>query len=619
MRDVEYLRDSLGAPLQYSAERKGYFYSEGTYALPALLISESEKQTLSYLATEYSRSGATMGEKLAQLFQRIAGTLGQTGGGRHIARNLGLYDIPVVPLETAERGVYSALSEAIQDRYPIEFSYTNSRSVMSNRAVSPYKLFTKSSVNYLVGYCSGKRAVRIFRLSRISGVRRLDALFYLDPGFREKEYGEKEPFECKLPYKAQIALDVNMDPAMLKHSFKLLSDGKLEVEFKDASRLLTSLISLDIGFEILGPSWLRGRLEKKIALIGKKNFQWDIIRHTPPNILSAPNTKEGEMAKKIIEGAAMTHTWTSYVAAAEGCLRAAGLWQDETWKLMGLTGMGFHFIVHKELCPSSVTVYDWNGEHQDCMDRIGILTDTFSMVDDGKHNTLRDAQERAVEKIKESIGRGIPALVWAPTPILEFGIIKGYDDTDGVFFVEQCSGQPADPLLFENLGKSEVPILFYQIFLKKVPVDESQAIRQSLKFGLSEWEKEYHVSPDYYASGMKGYANFIGALEKGVLNEFGLGYLAVVYADSKNALMRYLDWVAVKPDAVKSMKNAATLYHKICEAWAEIAKLAPFSGSNNRGNVPLDKNSLPVILKLANEAFKREKEAMEEVRAAIQE
>jgi hypothetical protein len=327
---------------------------------------------------------------------------------------------------------------------------------------------------------------------------------------------------------------------------------------------------------------------------------------------------ERKMGKKIIEGAAMAHTWTSYIAAAEGCLRAAGLWKDETWKLMGLTGMGFHFIVHKELCPSSVTVYDWNSEHRDCMDRLGIVSETFSMMEDGRHNTFHDAQKRAAEAIKESIGRGIPALVWAPTSILEFGVIKGFDDADGVFFVEQCTGQLADPLLYENLGKSEVPIIFYQIFLKSVPVEESQAIQKSLKFGLSEWKKENHVSPDYYASGMKGYANFIGAVENGVFNEFGLGYLAAVYADSKSALAKYLDWVSARPGAAKSLAKSAVCYRKIADTWLEIAKLAPFSGMNNRGNTPLNKKNFPMILKLAKEAFEREKGAMEEIEAAVQ-
>lgn len=619
MRDMEYLRDSLGAPLQYSAEQKGYFYSESTYVFPALLISESEEQTLSYLATEYSRSGMAMGERLAQLFQRIAGTRSQSGESGDTPANLSLQDIPIVPLEPAESEVYSALSEAIVDRFQIEFRYTKARGTVSRRVVSPYKLFIKSSVHYLVGYCSYRHGIRVFRLNRISDIQQVDGPFYIDPGFREEEYSKEAPFEFKLPYKARIAIDGNMNPALLEHSFTRLSDGKLEIMFKDPSRLIASLMGLDSGFEILEPSWLRARLEKKIALIGEKNFKWDILCHTPSDNLSAPTRKEKEMAKKIIEGAVMEHnTWTSYIAAAEGCLRAAGLWEDETWKLLGFSGMGFHFIVHKELCPSSVTVYDWNGEHLDCMDRIGIVSETFSIMEDGRHNTLREARERAAEKIKESIERGVPALVWAPTSCLEFGIIKGYDDADGVFFVEECTGQPADPLLYENLGKSEVPILFYQIFFKKVPVDESQMILQSLQFGLSEWKKENHVSPDYYASGMKGYANFIGALEKGGFNEFGLGYLASVYMDSKNALAQYLDWVAARPDAAKSLMKAARYYKKISDAWMEIAKLAPFSGSNNRGNTPLDKRNFPAILKLANEAFAKEKEAMEEIGAAVQ-
>ncbi len=618
MRDIEYLRDSLGAPLNYSAERKGYFYGEDTYVLPSLLLSESEKQTLSYLATQYSRSGAELGERLAQLFQRIAGNQNRAGGSGNALRSGRLEDIPMVPLEPAERDAYSALSDAIADQYPIGFSYTNARGVSSRRDVSPYKLFRKSSVNYMVGYCSLKRGIRIFRLNRISSIRRTDTAFFLDPGFREEEYGAKEPFEFTLPYKARIAMDASMNPAILKHSFTRLPDGKIEVEFRDPSRLIASLMGLDAGFEILRPSWLREKLEKKIAWIGKKNFQWDIICHTPSDTLSSTKIQEGKMAKKIIEGAAMGHTWTSYIAAAEGCLRAAGLWKGETWKMLGLSGMGFHFIVHKELCPSSVTVYDWNGEHVDCMDRMGYFSETYSMMNDGRHNTFADAQKQAVLKIKESIGRGIPALVWTPTPILEFGIINGYDDADGVFFVEQCTGQPADPLLYDNLGKSEVPILFYQIFIKKVPVDESQTIRQSLMFGLSEWRKESHISPDNYASGMKGYKNFIGALEKGVFNEFGLAYLAAVYTDSKSALARYLNWVAARPDAAKPLAKAAKLYSKISEAWTEMTKLAPFSGINNRRDAPLDKKNVPAILKLAQEAFAREKEAMEEISAAIQ-
>jgi predicted DNA-binding transcriptional regulator YafY len=39
-RDMEYLRDSMGAPLQYDASHNGYYYIKPSFVLPAHIISE---------------------------------------------------------------------------------------------------------------------------------------------------------------------------------------------------------------------------------------------------------------------------------------------------------------------------------------------------------------------------------------------------------------------------------------------------------------------------------------------------------------------------------------------------------------------------------------------------
>src|SRR5438270_214861 len=39
---ISFLRDSLDAPLRYSARRKGYFYEDPTYVLPAVWLREGE-------------------------------------------------------------------------------------------------------------------------------------------------------------------------------------------------------------------------------------------------------------------------------------------------------------------------------------------------------------------------------------------------------------------------------------------------------------------------------------------------------------------------------------------------------------------------------------------------
>ncbi len=311
----------------------------------------------------------------------------------------------------------------------------------------------------------------------------------------------------------------------------------------------------------------------------------------------------------------MGHTWTSYVAAADGCLRAAGLWNEETWKLLGLSGMGFHFIVHKELCPSSVTVYDWNNEHLECMDRIGVHSEVFCAWRDRLPSTFAQVQQTASRHILESIDRGVPVLVWAPTRILEFGLIKGYDAQKELYFVEQCTGAPTDPLPYAGLGTSEVAMLAYQVFHGRLPVEESRGVRRSLQFGLSEWKKEFHIEPEKYASGRKGYRNFVAALESGAFNEFGLGYLVAVYGDSKAALARYLSWAA-DYDTTGNVREAARLFEQVAGRFSEMAALAPFRGENGKGGF-VDRANVPAILVSVKACFELEEQAMARIEEAL--
>ncbi len=72
-RDIEYLRYSMGAPVEYDHRKRGYFYTDDTFALPAQIISEVELQTLAYLAEQYRRAGSGPALQLAELFLRISG------------------------------------------------------------------------------------------------------------------------------------------------------------------------------------------------------------------------------------------------------------------------------------------------------------------------------------------------------------------------------------------------------------------------------------------------------------------------------------------------------------------------------------------------------------------
>src|SRR5947207_960587 len=88
LRDLEFLRNSLGAPLEYDARQHGYYYSLPDYALPFLRLSEGELVALflaerlmqTYRGTPYAADLATAFRKLtAQLPDEVTVDLSHLG------------------------------------------------------------------------------------------------------------------------------------------------------------------------------------------------------------------------------------------------------------------------------------------------------------------------------------------------------------------------------------------------------------------------------------------------------------------------------------------------------------------------------------------------------------
>lgn len=60
-RDIEYLTNTLGAPLVYSAKRRGYHYEDRTYVLPALLLTADDVRTMQELIVHLEQTAAVFG------------------------------------------------------------------------------------------------------------------------------------------------------------------------------------------------------------------------------------------------------------------------------------------------------------------------------------------------------------------------------------------------------------------------------------------------------------------------------------------------------------------------------------------------------------------------------
>lgn len=106
LRDLAYMRDSLGAPLVYSARHRGFTYSEPGFVLPGPYVTPTQRAALGHLADYYAQvaerdaAAGPVYADLAGLFRRLAGR------GTQAARALPGADrpLPLVPYRSCLRG-----------------------------------------------------------------------------------------------------------------------------------------------------------------------------------------------------------------------------------------------------------------------------------------------------------------------------------------------------------------------------------------------------------------------------------------------------------------------------------------------------------------------------------
>jgi len=193
------------------------------------------------------------------------------------------------------------------------------------------------------------------------------------------------------------------------------------------------------------------------------------------------------------------------------------------------------------------------------MARIGVFAE-LQMAEPGI--PIYDAARRhTIRRIRESIDRGVGAVLWG-VDTGEFGVAYGYDDDDRVLLVSGVASAgsetgESDPILYDNVGLTfqGAPILFCQTPIEAVPFDLDRANRQSLAFYVEQMEKTSHVAPAYY-SGLPAYDAWIQAMKTGKFNPFGLRYIAAVYADAKAHAAEYIESLSKDWNTSGAMQEA---------------------------------------------------------------
>ncbi|MBN2353479.1 MAG: WYL domain-containing protein [Spirochaetales bacterium] len=262
-RDVEYLKYSLGAPVEYSFGKRGYYYSENTFILPAYFIGEEERDALLYLADRYRSAGGDATVGLASFFDKLRA--GGSEAGRPPASG-----VPVYHLKAGQVKIYGLMKEAAAARRKVRIAYRDVGNRKSGRVIRPYVVFIKDKADYVHAYCETRNAERDFRLDRIAEPELLNERFEVPASFDPRLYTADFRFDFRLPYRVLVALD-SPPPPECPLSLIPAGDGVYEVEFSSSLELFRKLVSVSSGFTVVHPLWLRRKCREFFAGIAEKN------------------------------------------------------------------------------------------------------------------------------------------------------------------------------------------------------------------------------------------------------------------------------------------------------------------------------------------------------------
>ena len=177
-RDVGFLRDFLGAPVEISEEPPGFLYATGEaerFELPGLWLSPDELQALLAARQLLAKSGPGdfLAEALEPIRDRIEQLLSEQAGGRHWP----IERVRVITSGTRsiDKAAFRLAAGAVLQRRRLTFRYrARSTDATTRRITSPQRLTHYRNNWYLDAWDHEREGLRSFSLDRLEEAKLQD-------------------------------------------------------------------------------------------------------------------------------------------------------------------------------------------------------------------------------------------------------------------------------------------------------------------------------------------------------------------------------------------------------------------------------------------------------------
>jgi predicted DNA-binding transcriptional regulator YafY len=280
-RDLDYLRDRLGAPILWDRDAGGYRLQaaanqEPTASLPGLWLSDSEILALLTMIQLLSalEPNALINNQVTPIKKRIQNML-ENGCVDADALTSRVRILPAAR-RPIDQDVFNKVADALLTRQRIEISHLNKGTNQETvRQVSPQQLIYYRDNWYMDAFCHDKDDLRSFSVDGIREVRLAGSPAVSLPaaalsGAFEETYGifaGKRQKVARLrftPFRARWVAKELWHPDQTAH-FEADGHYVLEIPYGDERELILDILRQGSDCEVLAPASLRSEVVRRLT------------------------------------------------------------------------------------------------------------------------------------------------------------------------------------------------------------------------------------------------------------------------------------------------------------------------------------------------------------------
>ncbi len=185
LRDIEELKIYYNAPIEYDRIRKGYYYSDNTYFLKNMMLSESEVFAVTGILPLMERYNNT---PLQKTIEKVYDTLSQMLPNQVEVQSSFMNDVEFIadPIPVIEEQVFNIVFKATKLHKKMNFDYRSIKSTdYKPHELYPYKIYNQKGDWYILGFSPKHNDFSTFTLARMKNIT-LSETFTPDPDYRQK-------------------------------------------------------------------------------------------------------------------------------------------------------------------------------------------------------------------------------------------------------------------------------------------------------------------------------------------------------------------------------------------------------------------------------------------------